>query len=300
MTIMARTTFGHAAVKVAFLLAAVSAGCHATASTPPPATAATAASDDESSALMENHRYHHGGVARFIAMSLDTIGVSPEQRSAIERIQADLRVEMQPVHEAERDLLVTLADGLGGTGFDAAKIDDAVGRVSLAATGVHDAAAKTLNELHDVLTPGQRLALVDKVEAHWAVWRDENDSDGAPLVRPDRGHLAALTNELGLTPDQVEKIRSRLADSGKSVKPLDRQEVVAQLHGFGAAFCADNFDARTFGTKLPTDTRLVGWGAGHLARVVETMSPILTPAQRATLAQTLRGHADDSVGEGNS
>jgi Spy/CpxP family protein refolding chaperone len=288
------------AVKVALLLAAVSAGCHATTTAPPPATAATAATDDESSALMEHHRYHHGGVARFIAMSLDTIGVSPEQQSGIEKIQADLRVEMQPVREAEHDLLMTLADGLGDTGFDAAKVDDAVGRVSLAATGVHDAAAKTLNELHDVLTPGQRVALVDKVEAHWTVWRDENDGDTAPLVRPDRGHLAALTNELGLTPDQVEKIRARLADSGKTVPPLDRQEVTAQLRAFGAAFCADNFDARNFATKLPTDTRLVGWGAGHLARVVETMSPILTPAQRATFAQTLRAHAGHSAGEGNS
>ena len=157
-----------------------------------------------------------------------------------------------------------------------------------------------VNELHDVLTPAQRAALVDKVEAHWTVWRDENDGDTAPLVRPDRGHLAALTNELGLTPDQVEKIRARLADSGKTVPPLDRQEVTAQLRAFGAAFCADNFDARNFATKLPTDTRLVGWGAGHLARVVETMSPILTPAQRATFAQTLRAHAGHSAGEGSS
>ena len=289
------------AVKIAFVVVAVSAGCHATASGPPPATAATvAANDDESAALMEHHRYHHGGVARFIAMSLDTIGVSPEQRSAIEKIQADLRVETQPVHEAQRDLLVTLADGLGDAGFDAAKIDAAVSRVSLAATGVHDAAAKTLNELHDALTPAQRAALVDKVEAHWTVWRDENDGDTAPLVRPDRGHLAALTNELGLTPDQVEKIRARLADSGKAAPPLDRQEVTAQLRAFGGAFCADAFDARTFATKLPTDTRLVGWGAGHLARIVETMSPILTPAQRATFAQTLREHAGHSVAGGNS
>ncbi|HEX4404084.1 MAG TPA: Spy/CpxP family protein refolding chaperone [Polyangia bacterium] len=287
-------------MKGALLLVAMGAGCHATASAPPPATAATAANDDESAALMEHHRYHLGGVARFIAMSIDTIGVSPEQRSAIEKIQADLRVETQPVHEAQRDLLVTLADGLGDTGFDAAKIDAAVSRVSLAATGVHDAAAKTFNELHGVLTPAQRTALVDKVEAHWTVWRDENDGDAASLVRPERGHLAALTHELGLTPDQVEKIRSRLADSRKTAPPLDRQEVTAQLHAFGAAFCADAFDARTFAAKLPTDTRLAGWGAGHLARVVETMSPVLTPAQRATLAQTLRGHAGHAVSEGNS
>ncbi|HSZ83390.1 MAG TPA: Spy/CpxP family protein refolding chaperone [Polyangia bacterium] len=297
---MARMNFGPATVKVAFLLAALGAGCHATASTPPPATAATAEDDAESSALMEHHRYHHGGVALFIAMSLDTLGVSPEQRGAIEKIQADLRVETQPVHEAERELLGTLADGLGDTGFDAAKVDGAVSRVSLAATGVHDAAAKTLNELHDILTPPQRVALVDKVEAHWAVWREENDGDASPLPRADRGHLAALTNELGLTPDQVAKIRARLADGGKGVAPLDRQEVAAQLRAFGDAFCADAFDARVLGTKLPTDTRLVGWGAGHLARVVETMGPILTPAQRATFAQTLRNHADHGAGEGSS
>ena len=63
-------------------------GCAGKAANSAPAASATsvpAADDDAMAGLLEHHRYHHhGGVTLFIAMSLDTLGVSPEQRVAVE------------------------------------------------------------------------------------------------------------------------------------------------------------------------------------------------------------------------
>src|ERR1019366_1403035 len=154
--------------------------------------------DDAAAGLMEHHRqHHHGGVTLFIAMSLDTLGVSPEQHAAVEKIRTDLHARMEPAHTAEQNLAATLADGLAAGSIDAAKVDAAVAQVTAAAAAVHDASADALNELHTVLTPPQRAALVDKVEAHWAIWQKANAEETDP-AKSEGGHLATLATELGL------------------------------------------------------------------------------------------------------
>jgi hypothetical protein len=50
-----------------------------------------------------------------------------------------------------------------------------------------------LNQLHAVLTPEQRAALVDKVEAHWTIWQNANSEPVGPS-RP--GYLESLASEL--------------------------------------------------------------------------------------------------------
>jgi Spy/CpxP family protein refolding chaperone len=284
---------------IAAVLLLGAAGCGARAAEQPPAaTPATATNDDEGAALMEHHRYHHGGVTLFIAMSLDTIGVSPEQRAAIQTIRADLHAAMEPQRRTEQTLLGTLADGLSAGSFDAAKVDAALAQVDQAAALLHDASANSVNRLHDVLTPGQRAALVDKVSSHWAVWKHENEETDGPT---SGRHLAALTTDLGLTPDQVTRIHAAVADGIKGVPRVDDREIAAHLRLFGDAFRADTFDAKTLPTGTPANVHMIGWGATHLVRVVETMSPILTPDQRAALADQLREHATHGSGpEGQS
>src|ERR1700733_13123340 len=67
--------------------------------------------EDESMAdLKEHHRHHnHGGVAMFIAMSLDSLGTTPDENAAITKIQGDIRAKMQPAHDAEKAALLTIA-----------------------------------------------------------------------------------------------------------------------------------------------------------------------------------------------
>ena len=274
------------------------------ANTPPSTTAAstTAVEDDDAAAgLMEHHRYHHhGGVTLFIAMSLDTLGVSPEQRAAVEKIRTDLHARLEPARIAEQNLLATLADGLAASSFDATKVDAAAAQVSATAATVHDASADALNELHAVLTPPERAALVDKVESHWAVWQKANAEETEP-AKSDGSHLATLATDLNLTPEQTDKIRAGLGDGMKGVPRLDPQEIAAHLRAFDDAFRSEKFDAKVLTTANGANAHLAGWGAAHMAHFVEVVGPVLTPEQRTTLAQRLREHAthDPSAPQGN-
>jgi Spy/CpxP family protein refolding chaperone len=262
-------------------------GCGgSTATNAPPAAVAgpSAEEEDATAGLVEHHRHHHhGGVTLLIAMSLDTLGLAPEQKPAVEKIRSDLHARMEPGRAAEQSLVSTLADGLAAGTFDPVKVDAALAQLTSAAAMVHDASTDALNQLHTVLTPPQRAALVDKLEAHWSVWQrantDEND------------HLAELTAELDLTPDQVQKIRASQAEGMKAVPRFDPQEVAAYVRAFGDAFRAPTFDAKTLTTGGAATAHMVGWGGAHMAHFIESASPALTPEQRGKLAQMLRQHA---------
>jgi Spy/CpxP family protein refolding chaperone/uncharacterized membrane protein len=298
---MASMTCKMGIVATVLLGAATMVACGSRSATnPPPATAASPADadDDVTAGLMEHHRYHHhGGVMLLIAMSLDTLGVPPEEREAVEKIRHELHARMDPVRIAEQNLVTLLADGLVAGKFDQAKADDGVVQVTAAAAAVNDAATDALNQLHSVLTPPQRTTLVDKVEAHWAVWQKANADDTGPSL-PEGSHLATLVTDLGLKSDQIDKIRAGLAEQMKAVPRLDPQEITAHLRAFGDAFRSETFDAKGLTRARDANTHMAGWGAAHLADFVGTVSPILTPGQRATLAQRLHQHAvhDPSAG----
>lgn len=278
-----------AAVWLVGVAAAAGCGAHAN-NTPPPSTAATA-DDEDVAGLFEHHGYHHhGGVTLFIAMSLETLGVSAEQQAVVEKIRDGLYANMEGARKAEQSLVMSLADGLRASKFDSGKVDGALVKVTAAAAQVDATSADALNELHAALTPPQRAALVDKVEAHWAVWRRVNAEEVGPGDR--RGiQLSALETDLAVTPDQVAKIDAALADDMKSVPPLDHERVAAHLRAFGAAFQAESFDAKTMTTGHAADEQLVRWGAVHLVHVVEAMGAVLTADQRSELAQMLNTHA---------
>jgi Spy/CpxP family protein refolding chaperone len=281
----------------AALLGAISAAACGgpSASAPPPATAGTPPDDAEAYALREHHRYHHGGTGLFLAMSLDTLGPSPGQRVAIENIQGELRSAREPARAAEHLLLATLADGVARSRFDAAAVTGAAAEVGRASANAQDASAQAMNELHGVLTPPQRAALADKVEANWAVWRTENapEADAAPGA--ERGHLAALTAELDLTPQQQSQIRATLASEAPDAPRFDDAQA-SHFVAVAEAFRAPTFDARSIDAAGATGGELAGWGATHLARVIEAVSPVLTPDQRVRLARKLEDHANHPGG----
>jgi len=265
----------------------------------PPAAAAPAAvaetnEDEASEGLVEHHRHHHrGGVMRFIAMSLNTLGVSPEQRAPLEKVSADLKVHLRPVREADEKLQKTLADATAANSFDEAKVQAAVREVESASSAAHAASLAALDKLHATLKPEQRTALVDKVLAHWEVWQQANGAvDGSGAKHP---HLEALAKELNLTRDQVGKIETHLG-STKAGAPLDAAKVEAHIKAFEAAFESDKFDAKSLGMGKDASGHMAGWGAERMARFVEAVASVLDPDQRTRFANHLRehvGHEDE-------
>jgi Spy/CpxP family protein refolding chaperone len=267
-----------------------SVGC-AHAPAPAEATAGAAGGDDPAVVeLREHHRHHHnGGITQFIAMSLDTLGADDAKRAQIEKIQADLRQCMAPAHEIDKALLTTFADGIAAGQIDQAKVDASIAQLDTASTAVHDCSATALNSLHALLSPGERQALVDKVEAHWQVWRESNH-EAHPGGVEKGGRLKDLTEELNLTPEQVEKMSAALHAAHES-HPLTFDPAKAEEHvqAFATAFAADSFDAKT--VTHNTNALVATHGARRMAFFYETITPLLTPDQRATLADHLRQHS---------
>ncbi len=79
------------------------------------------------------------------------------------------------------------------------------------------------------------------------------------------------------------------------VTPLVPGEVERDIESFGDAFRRDTFDAKTTPPSGLLDARLAGWGAAHLANLVEAAVLVLTVEQRAQLAQLLREHTEQDA-----
>jgi Spy/CpxP family protein refolding chaperone len=285
-----------------FLGSGLASGCAGENAAQTPATTASNASsaqEEESAAdLGELYRHHHhGGVRMFIAMSLDSLGVTPEQSVAIEKIQGDLFTKMEPAHVAEQNVLVVLADGLAAGKIDDAKVQAAIDGVKTASTGLSDATADSLNQLHAALTPEQRATLVDKVLAHWEVWKGSNSQEEKA---GDTAHLRQLdwiANDLSLSPDQVEKIRASFAAAvGALPEKFDAAQAEAHLQEFGTAFKGATFDAKTLQRAPVVNQHLALWGARRMASFYEAIDPLLLPEQRAKLSAELKQHASAKSG----
>jgi Spy/CpxP family protein refolding chaperone len=277
------------------------AGCATSSAEAPPASAASTPSDtsapagsgDDAAAASvgEFHQVHHrGGFASFIALSLDTLGPDDTRRPQVEKIQSDLTARLAPVRDAEKTFIQALADGVAAGNVDPAKVDAAIAPLAAASAGALDAITDALNQLHALLSPEERSALVDKVQSHWAVWREVN-SDAAPGGREPGGRLARLTEDLALSPDQVDKISAAArAANGGSTPTFDPKEMEGHLQTFAKAFASDSFDAKSIIAARDANGRVVGQGATRMARFIEAATPILTPDQRAKLAGNLRDH----------
>ena len=248
----------------------------------------TPADHEATAALRAHHRHHHhGGLAMFVALSLDMLGADDAKRAQIEKLQADLRERMKPAREVERNLTKVLADGIAAGALDQAKLDAAAAQVASAAERVHAATGEALNQLHALLSPAERAQLVDKVKAHAEVWRNVNH-EAAPGGREPGGRLAELTKDLGLTPDQVEKIGAALKGSAQGVRGHFREQAMKRLDAFEAAFVADKFDAAALKAGAADDGHLAAHGSKRMQHFYETALPLLTPEQRAKLADHLR------------
>jgi len=245
--------------------------------------------DDASSEVREHHRHHHhGGIVQFIAMALDTLGADDSKRPRIEKIQGDLRGCMAPAGRAEKSLHLALADGVAAGEVDDAKVAPILAQLEADANAVHDCSAKALNELHATLSPAERSALVDKLQAHWEVWAEVNDA--IPGGREPGGRLTELRKELNLSADQTDRISAALHSSLVATsRKFDRKKAEAHVRTFSAAFAADTFDARADAANTAAD--LTAHGARRMALFYETVTPFLSPEQRAILAEHLREHS---------
>lgn len=223
-----------------------------------------------------------------IAMSLDTLGLSPEEQARIEAIRSDLIAKMEPSRTDELKLIGLLASGLEQSSIDPAKVNEAIAQMATSSAAVHATAIDDLNQLHGILTPSQRRALVEKVEAHWQLWKRANISEKRPTV--------AIGQEIGLTSDQIRRVQNEL-DGQPPPSPAKENEIQGYLHGFSQAFTADTFDASTLKAASGANRQMAEWGATRLARFCEAVNPLLAIEQRQELVDLLREHLTHDEGQ---
>jgi hypothetical protein len=227
-------------------------------------------------------------LTQFIAMSLDTLGGDDAKRVQIEKLQGELYSCLAPAGAHQQKLLTMLADGVAAGVIDKAKINATIAQSS-PAPGAEQCSISALNQLHKLLTPAERASLVDKVHAHAEVWHEVNhDIEGHG--EGQHAQLERLTRDLSLTPEQVEKISAALHTAlGALASKFDPKHSAAHREAFAQAFASESFDAKT--VMVNPKSNLAAHGSARMALFYETITPLLTPAQRATLAGHLREHA---------
>jgi Spy/CpxP family protein refolding chaperone len=282
----------------ALAIASAVTGCGGSSAPTPPTTTTSGVQTQASEANEdEHHRHqHHGGVGMLIGMSLKELDLSADQTAAIEKIRADVRAKAEQPRAAGQELAAVLADGVAAGAVDRAKTDAAIDKLAAAADAMHSAMLDALNQLHGALNAQQRAALVDKLQAHFDKWKEAHGRDEADDHAQHPGHLAALTKELGLTPDQAEKIRASFREGSKPrpqeheqhLQDHDHKDARDFLAAFATAFKADTFDAKSVGGGNAANAHMARWGATRMARFFEAAAPVLTPDQRAKLAGMIR------------
>jgi Spy/CpxP family protein refolding chaperone len=221
-------------------------------------------------------------------MSIETLGVSPEQKAKLQVVQDQLKGEIEPAHQASRQLITILADGVAAGQIDQARVNAQLAVLAAAAATASDASTSALNQLHAILDTSQRAALVDKVEANWHIWRDVNHEEKAgSQERDDR--LADFAQDTGLTAEQTAKLGAALTAAGDDqASQVDPAEMDSYMKTFRTAFVADTFDAKALGSANQASAHVARAGAGRMAHFYEVVTPLLTPDQRTKVAGHLR------------
>ncbi len=226
----------------------------------------------------------------FVHMAIDTLGAPPERRPQLDKIQSDLFAAMAPAREASNAVISVLADGVAAGNIDKSKVDAAVAKELLAAVQVHAATLDALTALHNAILPTERAAIVEKVAANAAVWKKVNTTE-SDASKENGGHLAVLTQALGLTSDQVDKISTALKQNAPSAP--DSAAMDAYITTFSTTFVADKFDAKALPSSNAVDGDIAKYGTARMVRFYEIVTPLLTPDQRAKLADRLRQRLSD-------
>jgi Spy/CpxP family protein refolding chaperone len=282
---------------------APSAAPVAPSAAPAPApTAAPAAAPAEH----HGHKSGHPMVAMLIG-DLAQVGIKPEQKAAVDAIVADLEKLGDATKEARTQLSNDIADGAAAGKLDKAKIDADVKKLAQAADATAATMQDDLNKLHKTLDAAQRKKLVELMRAkgkeheeHMKAEMGEHDKghekgDHDKGPHGEHGHMDKLGEQLGLTPEQKDKLKGKMEAGMKAEMGKMKEHhagMVKRMKAIGDAFETDKFDAKKAGVG-EKGGEMVKMMAGGKIRMVEAVLTVLTPEQRAKFAEHVRTHGDD-------
>ncbi len=280
------------------------------------ASAAPAPAPAPAAAPAEHHGHKSGHpMVAMLVGDLAQVGIKPEQKAAVDAILADLEKLGDAGKEARTQLSNDLAEGAAAGKLDKAKIDADTKKLTQAADASTATMQDDLNKLHKTLDAAQRKKLVELMRAkgkeheeHMKAEMGEHDKgphgdhdkgphgDHGPMVPMDNhGPMDKMGEQLGLTPDQKEKLKGKM-EAGMKAEMAKMKEQHAgmekRMKAVGDAFETDKFDAKKAGVG-EKGGEMVKMMVGGKIRMVEAVLSVLTPEQRAKFAEHLRAHGDD-------
>jgi Spy/CpxP family protein refolding chaperone len=237
----------------------------------------------------------HGAV-RFFGQALGDVPLSPAQRSEIEQLAAEADARHADERAARGDLLNLLAAQVQSGALDRAALQPKLDAVTAALQKAQPADRAAIERLHAILTPDQRVALVDAVKARFHE-RMGKMRGAHPLKK--------MADDLQLTDDQRAQLRAAFRAHFEGEKAAHDGLAGGRFAGDGgagwdhgmrrgakvlSAFEGDHFVLDEIAPPIDLPNA-VAQKSGHFLTAAEVALPILTPAQRAVAAQKLRDRA---------
>jgi len=127
--------------------------------------------------------------------------------------------------------------------------------------------------------------------------KGEHGHMGPGMMGDPDARLDKLAEELGLTPEQKEKLKTKLAAVMKGEMGKMKEQHAAMQKSMKAiadAFESEKFDAKKLGLGTHAADMVKRMTDGKTL-FIETVLSVLTPEQRAKFAEHIRQHADDEM-----
>jgi Spy/CpxP family protein refolding chaperone len=228
------------------------------------------------------HHGHHGR-GDLLRASLHLDSLTTAQRQQIEALAQQERATHANVAAARGQLLQALATRVAAGSVDDAALAPSVQAVEGAIEADEPGDRASLEKLHAILTPAQRVELVTRIESHTHRAVERAPDAGGPGGM--RGGLL-WGHALDLTPAQRDQIKANLASSGPAVDKSVWKEARESRQHVLEAFKGDRFVMNEGAPQK--DPRMGEQGIEHIVRIAKASAPVLTAEQRATAAAKLQ------------
>lgn len=210
--------------------------------------------------------------------ALAALELRDAQRGEVDRVRELFEARTAGVRVAEAALRDKLASAIAAGKVEPADFAEELAAVSRASDASKPAFVDAVAQLHAVLDPAQRKALVDGLAS-----RGEHGRGGGL----GHGGLLRLAKDLDLTSDQRDALREKMKAAKGAGGHDDRARHREGLRALADAFVRDDFDAKT-ALAAPSMADLAGKRGEAMIRIAAAAVPILTPAQRTLAADRLR------------
>jgi Spy/CpxP family protein refolding chaperone len=266
-------------------------GCNNGSTTADPeGVAPTAVAETPAAPVQARSQQHARSIGGALFRAATSLELTSDQQTTVQSLKASLHADSPAAKTAGQALHTALVAGVRAGSIDVNALQPLQAAVQTAHQAHAAREAAALNGLYAVLTATQRQELVATVRANQAEraerWAEEHEQG---VDTPRAQHLAHLTELLALdTNQQLAVSKISVTPEGSAANWTEKRAAMkAQREALLTAFASDSFDA----TKLAVGAPEAGQahGQSHAAFLAQLV-PVLTAAQRETLAASMESH----------